>query len=83
MQEQQVDCVSIKECPSRDAGSMSECVLEVYHPERQAHLKVASRGTSSVGLPKMFIIKPCLPVDSTLNRERNIFKNPMCSCDSI
>ena len=45
------------------------------------YLKVVNMGTSKAGLPKTFIIRPCLPlVASTRNRDRNIFKNPRCSC---
>ena len=46
-----------------------------------AHLNMVSMGTSRVGLPNRFIIKPCLPlVARTRNRERNIFRKPRCSC---
>ena len=45
------------------------------------YLKVVNMGTNKAGLPKTFIIRPCLPlVASTRNKDRNIFKNPRCSC---
>lgn len=44
-----------------------------------AYLNVASSGTRRAGLPKTFIMRPCLPVDSTRKRDRNIFKKPRCS----
>ena len=47
------------------------------HLRRGTYLKVVSIGTSNAGLPKTFIMRPCLPLDAkTLKRDRNILKNP-------